>query len=280
MVPTDSSAAGFPVSGAAAPAGVELSNEARLGDAVRVLQDELVACQRLALLGNLSAIAAHEFNNLMTPIIARAEAALTGEPDVPFMRKTLERTLTQAQRAVGLSRRLLELATDGFVASGTCRLAHVVREAIDTATRPFEKDNIALCVDVPEDLWVVGHQDVLVQVLLNLILNARAALKEVGGGSLSVTARPESNLVRIAIRDTGKGMSAAWIAGTLNPFLAADPFASPTDWKHVGLGLSACRVIAHRHGARIQAEANADRGCTFYLDWPRGERQPGTVGAS
>lgn len=257
-----------------------LSSEGRLGDAVRVLEDELIACQRLALLGNLSAIAAHEFNNLMTPIIARAEAALSGEPDVAFMRKTLERTLTQAQRAVGLSRRLLELATDGFVVGGTCRLAHVVREAIDTATRPFEKDNIALRVDVPEDLWVVGHQDVVVQVLLNLILNARAALKEVGGGSLSVTARADANRIRIAICDNGKGMPPAWINGTLNPFLAADPLASPTDWKQVGLGLSACRMIASRHGASIRAEANPDRGCTFRLDWPRGERQPGTVAAS
>jgi signal transduction histidine kinase len=271
---------GFPVSGAIAPAGVALPEVNRLGDAVRVLQDELIASQRLALLGNLSAIAAHEFNNLMTPIIARAEAALTGEPDIPFMRKTLERTLTQAQRAVGLSRHLLELAHDGFVASGTCRLAHVVREAIETATRPFEKDNITLRVDVPEDIWVVGHQDVLVQVVLNLILNARTALKEVGGGLLAISARADSNLVRIAIRDTGKGMNSQWIDTTLNPFLASDPFTAPTDWKQVGLGLSACRMIAYRHGAGIRAEANAERGCTFRLDWPRGERQPGTVGAA
>ncbi len=271
---------GFPVIGAVAPHMGVLSDGARLGSALQALQDELIASQRLATLGNLAAIAAHEFNNLMTPIIARAEAALTGPPDVAFMRKTIERSLTQAQRAVGLTRHLLELAHGDGSTGGACRLSHVVREALETTTRPLEKDSIALSVDVPDDLWVAGHEDLVVQVLLNLILNARAALKAVSGGSLVIAARASDDYITITVRDTGKGMPTDWISGTLNPFLASDPLARATDWHNIGLGLSACRLIAHRHGARLKAQANPEHGCTFTLTWPRGARPAGIVGTS
>src|SRR5512143_3989183 len=66
--------------------------------AIQQLQAELVACQRLAMLGNMAAMVAHEFNNLLTPIMVRAEAALASGNDVPFMRKALERALIQSQR--------------------------------------------------------------------------------------------------------------------------------------------------------------------------------------
>lgn len=235
--------------------------------ALQGLQDELIACQRLAVLGNLAAMAAHEFNNLMTPIVARAEAALTSD-DVPFMRKTLERTLVQSQRAIAVSQHSLDLVRDEHRPVEACGLAGVVQEAVQTATRPFEKDAIELRVSVPQELQVLAREELLCQVLLNLLLNARQAMKG-RRGVLSITAVADRDHVQIDIRDTGPGIPPEALETVFNPFLAANPYERPNDWQQVGLGLSVCRMIARHHGATIQACANEDRGCTFRLRWPR-----------
>ncbi len=234
---------------------------------IRGLQEELIACQRLAVLGSLAAMVAHEFNNLLTPVVARTEAALTGDDDVPFMRQALDRTLVQTQRAISVSRHLLDLAHAGACPSQTCLVAVAVREAIDTMTRPFEKDAIQLRVAVPEDLKVQAREELLCQVLLNLLLNARQAMQG-ASGALAVTATAEDGCAHIEVKDTGKGIAPELLEKVFSPFLAADPRARPNDWKDVGIGLSVCRMIAHHHGARIEARANSGPGCTFSLCWP------------
>ncbi len=234
---------------------------------IQRLQAELVACQRLAMLGSMAAMVAHEFNNLLTPITARAEAALMSGDDVPFMRKALERALVQAQRAMAVTRHLLDLAHNQARPVETCSLAAAVREAIETMTRPLDKDGIELRVSVPEHLLVCAREDLLCQVLLNLLLNARQAMKG-GGGQLSVAAVAHNDHIQIDVRDSGCGIPRELLDNVFNPFLAANPHERANDWHAVGLGLSVCRVIAHHHGATIQGLANEDRGCTFRLCWP------------
>ncbi len=251
------------------------STDGSLQAAYDALQRELIGCQRLALLGSLSAMAAHEFNNLMTPIVARAEAALNGGDDVPFMRKALERTLTQAQRAVALSRRLLDLAHDRPLPVEPCLVEPVVREALESAARPFEKDNIPIRVEVPPELAVMARADLLCQVLLNLVLNAREAMKPAGRGTLVISARPDGADVLIEVRDSGTGIPQELIDRVFNPFLSASPLERPNDWQQVGLGLSVCRMIAARHDARLSVRSNPEGGCTFTLRWPRA-----TIGAA
>ena len=135
-------------------------------------------------------------------------------------------------------------------------------------TRPLEKDGIQLHVAVPDDLRVNARNDLLCQVLLNLLLNARRAMKD-GGGPLTVAATAVDGQVQIEVRDSGSGISAETLDQVLNPFLAADPRERPTDWQQVGLGLSVCRMIARHHGATLQAFANdGSRGCTFRLMRP------------
>lgn len=233
---------------------------------ISALRHELVACQRLALLGSLAAMIAHEYNNLLTPIIARVEAALSMPDDVQYMRKTLERTLLHSQRAVSISKNLLEMAHDQHCPIEQCSVAAAVREAIETMIRPLDKDNIHLHVDVPDNLHVNAREDLLCQVLLNLLLNARRAMN--GGGTLSITALHRDGCAQIDVRDSGKGIPRELLDTVFNRFLAADPSTRPHDWQQVGLGLSVCRMITHQHGASLRALPNEGPGCTFRLCWP------------
>ena len=245
-------------------AGHELE---RLAQTVTQLEDELIAAQRLASLGSLSAMIAHELNNLMTPVVNWVDLALsTREPAT--VQKALERTKAQVQRAVHLVQRLLALAKGDDLPTQSCSVAQAVREAIATATRPFEKDSILLSVAVPDNLHVQAQPDLLVQVLLNLLLNARAAMKD-QRGPLSIAAQQDGSVVVIDVCDSGVGLSRQQLDAIINPFLAGQD-KDERAWKAVGLGLSVCRLIARKHGATLQGQANADRGCTFRLRWPIG----------
>jgi len=230
------------------------------------LQDELIAQQRLAMLGTMSAMVAHEFNNLLTPVVARAQDALDRD-DVPAMRKALDRTLVQAQKAITITQHLLGLARDSDEQPRVCNVAAAVQEAVESATRPFDKDAIELRVNVSPDLNVRARPVWLEQVLLNLLLNARAAMQS-RGGVLSISAHRDGRHIAIDVCDSGTGFPPGQLENVLNPFLASDPKQQPCDWQAIGLGLNVCRTITRQHDATIQASTNDGPGCTFHLRWP------------
>ena len=233
---------------------------------IRELEQELVECQRLALLGNLASMAAHEFRNIMTAVMPLSEEGLRTD-DRALLRKAADRALKQAKRAVGMTDHLLAFARDDHCPVEPCSVAEAAQEAIATSIRPFDKDGISLEVSVPDDLRVTAQADLLCQVLANLILNARHAMKGVRG-PLTIKAQRDGKFVEISVCDSGPGFPREVLDGVLNPFLAADPLQRLTDWRQVGLGLSVCRMIARRYGATLHVTANAGAGCTFHVRWP------------
>jgi signal transduction histidine kinase len=230
------------------------------------LQQGFIASQRQALLGSLSGIIAHEYNNLMTPVLARAQDAIARD-DVPAMRKALEVTLTQTRQALEFTRQVLRVARGDELPVQACSVAELVEAAITAAVRPFERDGIELMLHVPADLKVRAQPLMFVQVLLNLLLNARVAMKD-RRGKLSVSACREHDRIVINISDAGVGMSAEMLNDVINPFLQIQDQEHPGHWNSVGLGLLACRTIAQQHGATLAARNNDGPGCTFCLRWP------------
>jgi two-component system cell cycle sensor histidine kinase/response regulator CckA len=229
-------------------------------------QQDFITQQRQALLGSLSSIIAHEYNNLMTPVLARAQDAVARD-DIVAMRKALTVTVAQTRQALNFTRQLLEVARSGDLPVQACCLTELVSAAVTAAVRPFEKDGIELVVDVPEHLKVRARPLLFVQALLNLLLNARAAMKG-RTGKLSISACREDDHVLISVCDAGVGMSPDLLDNVVNPFLQAEDPGHPGTWGPVGLGLLACRTIAQRHGAMIHAQSNNGPGCTFHLRWP------------
>lgn len=227
----------------------------------------LIESQRLALAGTRAAMMAHEFNNLMTPVLARAmHAVQTG--DMEMGKKALDRTVTQVQKAIELSRHLLRIADPDAETATETDVAVAVEEAIAESIRPFDKDGIDLTVDVPAGLKIKARPVLVEQVLLNLLVNAREAMKGMSG-PLRISAEDQNGDVLIHVCDSGRGIDDDDIAERFAPFLSADEEAEPLDWRKVGLGLHVCRLIAHENGAQISVRANEGRGCTFTLRWPK-----------
>ncbi len=156
--------------------------------------------QRLATLGTLTGMIAHEFNNLLTPVLCYAQMALDAPADLALARKALQKAAAGSERAAQIAEAILELARECQLpraASETCSVAAAVKSAIACIAREPGKDGIALTIDVREAGDAVMRPVSLQQVMLNLVLNARKALlrgcdAETGrgsGGAMALTVR-------------------------------------------------------------------------------------------
>ena len=115
---------------------------------------------------------------------------------------------------------------------------------------------------------VQGDRVQLQQVILNLILNAIEAMSGDGEGprELLIThrARPRSDGVLVAVRDSGPGLAPAALERLFKAFYTTKPDG-------LGMGLSICRSIIEAHGGRLWASANSPRGAVFQFTLPVGE---------
>lgn len=237
--------------------------------AIRQLQEELVRVERQALLGSAAAMIAHEFNNLMTPVLARAEYAASAN-DSAATQKALAVTISQTMRALEITRRILDLVSGTAVERSNCLVAEAVKYALDATVRPLSKDGIAVLLDVPPELDVYAHPQLFEQVLLNLLLVAREGMKG-RGGRISIRAAGDASLTVIEIGDTSQHFTKQYIEQVLMPFLNTDSTTNPCDWHGIGLGLNVVRTILQGHGGRIEVHNGGDE-CVFRMYWPRAPR--------
>ena len=229
-------------------------------------QRRMVFYQRQAALGSMLGTVVHEFNNLLSTALNRTEMAATSA-DATHRRKCLNVAIQHMQKMDRLAKIVAEVARGDETRAQACAVAELVNAAVVATARPLEKDQIELELRIAEDLQILAQPLLFEQVILNLVLNARKAMKG-RSGKLSIVAARDGDTVVIDVRDSGTGIPADVLDDLINPFLASDANTQPGDWCAVGLGLNACRTIAQRHGASICASTNDGRGCTFRLRWP------------
>ncbi|MCC7205123.1 MAG: HAMP domain-containing histidine kinase [Phycisphaeraceae bacterium] len=248
------------------------------------VRDGLTHSHRLATLGTLATIIAHEFNNILTPIISYAQLALATPGDHDLLVKAVEKALSGAERAAKISSSVLGFASQGDDVP-RANVAQVVQDVLSCLGRHPSKDNINLTLDVPS-LEVALTPLNLQQVLLNLVLNARKVMRP-RGGSLEIRARQmPTNQVLIDVADTGPGVPEDIRDRIFEPFVtqrvAADTVGStvPTDshsedeTRGTGLGLSICRDIVHAAGGRIWFDTETGKGTTFHILLPPADPSP------
>jgi two-component system NtrC family sensor kinase len=257
------------------PLGEQLAEAQRQLDSLR---QQLTESQRLATIGTIAAVIAHEFNNLLTPILSYSQFALTNaqspEPDLELMKKALSKTFQSADKAGKICTSMLGLAR-GESSQGSVSVQKLVDEVLAVLARDPQKDGIALRVHVQPDLNVQGDCVQLEQVLLNLLINARQAMLG-RGGSLTIKAAPVegSDQVRIQVIDTGSGIPANVLPKIFEPFFTTKGTARGDNVKGTGLGLAICKNIVEHHNGRIEVASESGRGTTFSIYLPLAKARP------
>src|SRR5436190_3130284 len=238
------------------------------------LHEQLTDSQRLATIGTIAAVIAHEFNNLLTPIVSYSQYAFSSAesdaPDMDLIKKALSKSFQSSSKAGKICSSMLQLAR-GESSFGEVSVQRMIDEVLLVLARDPQKDGIALRVQVQPDLFVNGDAVQLEQVLLNLLINARHAMLG-KGGSLTVRAHrvDGSGELRIQVIDTGPGIPEKLIGKIFEPFFTTKGTAKKGEARGTGLGLAICKEIVEHHKGRIEVESEVGQGSTFTIILPIG----------
>src|SRR4051812_37150647 len=239
------------------------------------LREQLTESQRLATIGTIAAVIAHEFNNLLTPIVSYSQYALSSAnsdaPDMELVRKALGKAFQSSSKAGQICTSMLGLAR-GESAFGPVEVQRLVDETLSVLARDPPKDGIAPRIQVPRGLTVVGDPVQLEQVLLNLLINARHAMLG-RGGSITVKAGRAAGdgtgeEVRIQVIDTGPGIPEKHLGKIFQPFFTTKGTARKGEAKGTGLGLAICKEIVEHHHGRIEVQSEVGKGTAFTICLP------------
>ncbi len=230
----------------------------------RALLEQLRRAQALAELGTMTAMLVHEFNNIFTTTLGRAQLARDG--DEASRDKAIRHTLDACNRAITICQALLDLTGGDARTTRTVPLVRLFRETLDAMARYPEKDGITLVQKVPPGLRVHTRPVELKQVLLNLLLNARAAVIAKGRGqSISLSALEDDGRLLIRVADTGVGIAPADLGRIFEPFFTTRNGSGGGS----GLGLPVCQRIVESLGGRIEVRSQLGKGTVFTVILPQ-----------
>jgi PAS domain S-box-containing protein len=233
---------------------------------------ELEHVARVATLGELTTTLTHELRQPLAAILANSyvvERLLDApEPDLQEVRSTLAdicEATEHASEVIGGLRAMLK--RDSTAAVLTNVDVNTVIRIVERITHgDANLHRVTVHLDLSSKVRPVKGDSVqLQQVILNLMLNAFGALSGTGlDEPRRVVVRTNSidqSKVLIEVQDSGTGIAAEKLESIFDPFITSKP-------EGLGMGLSICRSIIERHGGKISAANNPERGATFSITLP------------
>lgn len=240
------------------------TREQQLQAEVEALRRELARARRLATMGTMTAMVAHEFRNILTPMVNSAQLARKS-PELAI--KAMDRVANGSRRASSICTALLGLTRESEEPEEV-RVGKIVSETLEAMARPPERDSIELLTDIPENLTITTCRVELEHVLLNLFINARKALMgKPSGRRLEISAQTEKHDVVLHVSDNGSGISPEHVDRIFEPFYTVGNDQGD-DAGH-GLGLAVCRELVQSLGGDISVASRLNEGTTFTVRLPR-----------
>jgi len=247
----------------------EIAERKLAEDSLVRAQAEAAHASRLAVVGELTASIAHELNQPLTAVQSNAQAArrlLAAErPELVEVKAALEDIIQDNARAAETIRNLRALFRRDSVQMSRVDLRQILCD-VERIVRPDATlKNIALRLDLPTTLLIViGNRAELIEVFMNLLMNAFESVCESVDGPREVVLRasqPEAGRIQVAVSDSGKGIEPEVMPRLFDAFFT-------TKSKGMGMGLAIVRSIIENHGGRLRATRNSARGATFEFSLP------------
>jgi signal transduction histidine kinase len=236
----------------------------------RTLEERLRHSERVATVGTLAGGIAHEFNNIMTPILLYAQTAMDDIPEDNPATTDLTRVIAAAHRARALVNRILAFSRNFQSGPNTLVLIGPIVEEVIELLRAIMPSNIEIAVDCPhEQPPILGDPGLLHQLIMILGTNAYQAMRATGGVlTVRVTrerqlAEPRGDHLVLDVADTGHGMDERTRSRIFEPFFTTREVGQGT-----GLGLSVAHGIVASMGANILVDSEPGRGARFRVYFP------------
>ncbi len=230
----------------------------------RKLEQQVVQSERLAAMGAMIGGVAHELNNPLTAILGVSEL-LQGIETSETARKQLGMLQQQARRAAEIVQNLTYFARPPAPGKSRINLVEVVERTLNLHAYSLRKNNIT--VDFLKESsvpYAMGDPHQLMQVFLNLILNAEQAIREGRDkGTLRIRLGKGENSVWVSFHDDGAGIPKENLASIFDPF-----YTTKRPGRGTGLGLSICKSVLKEHNGSIEAANASDGGAVFTVTLP------------
>ncbi|AZQ68406.1 PAS domain S-box protein [Silicimonas algicola] len=220
--------------------------------------------EKMSALGELLAGIAHELNNPLSVVVGNAHLLLEEDLDTSLIPR-VEKLTASAERCVRIVRTFLSMVRDRPLSVARVGTARLVQGAVEAFRAEMDEPEINVDIDLQPDLPDLLVDEVqVVQVLMNLVMNAVQAITASGTGSrVDVTACSIDGHVRIRVVDDGPGIPREIAAQVFDPL-----FTTKEAGEGTGLGLALSHRIVLAHGGSIDLEAERDRGAAFVVDLP------------
>jgi len=236
------------------------------------LQRQMAQADRLSSMGMLAASVAHEINNPLGVILNFGELVLDHADEGESVRGFARNIIQESERVANIVKNLLAFSRPTRATGSAVRVDDIVERTLSLMRVLLRKDRISVDVDIaPQIPPIRCEAQQIQQVLMNLLTNARDALRECPaapgpGRSILVTGRVVDKdgapfRVRLSVHDNGPGIHPDLVATLFQPF-------QTTKSGGTGLGLSISQGIVRDHGGELWFETERGGGTTFHVDLP------------
>ncbi len=240
----------------------------RSQEAEQQTQAALADLSRVASLGEMAAAIAHEINQPLAAISMNAATSLRylhrEQVDVEEAKSAVSRIARDVARATDVVKRLRDLFTKPGGTKAPVNMNEAIHEVVALTRSQVQRNGAAIRTDLCDEIpSVMGDRVQLQQVIVNLVVNAAEAMKDVQDRPREILVRTlrESDGVRIEVRDAGIGVAPEQRESIFTAFRTTKPGG-------MGMGLSICKTIVERHGGRLCVLSNEGPGSTFHFSIP------------
>ncbi|MBI1740934.1 MAG: PAS domain S-box protein [Acidobacteriales bacterium] len=253
------------------PAGVIIS--VRDVTMEKKLEQQVIQSERLAAMGQMIGGFAHELNNPLTGILGMTELLQESETS-EANRKQLGTLQQQARRAAEIVQNLQYFARPPAPGRSPVNLSELIQRTLHLQAYPLRKSNITVdFLQEPALPPVMADPNQLMQVFLNLILNADQAIREGRDkGTIRIRLGRNPDSVWVMFQDDGPGIAPEVLPHIFDPF-----FTTKRPGRGTGLGLSICKTLLREHGGNIEAATAQGGGAVFTITLPVTGAGPGAA---
>ncbi len=233
--------------------------------ALREAQSQVSHQEKMASLGILAAGVAHEIGNPLTSISSIVQVIKRKVKDAQ-LQEALNTILENIDRISRIVRELVDFSRPNNTEFTHVNVNDVIRNAVGIVKYDRRAKNVTFVQHLAEDvpsLYLVPDQ--LLQVLLNMLINALDALKD-GRGTIEIRTEPTENYLKIFIKDDGQGIAPEHLNKIFEPFFTTKKVGQGT-----GLGLSVSYGIIKNFNGKIEVQSTPGKGSTFIIYLPFNE---------
>jgi signal transduction histidine kinase/CheY-like chemotaxis protein len=245
-------------------------------------QETTLRQERLAAVGQMAAGLAHEFNNILTIIQGHASLLLDDPRMDEQSIQSIKHITDGVERTAALVKQMLAFSRKQVMQLKAIYIQDTLNQIRDMLGQLLGA-HVVLCFDLSPKLPPIkADSEMLQQILVNLAVNAREAMKE--GGQLTIKAeevaltaedrvgkpeRREGKFVQLSVMDTGHGMDARTVAHLFEPF-----FTTKDVGQNTGLGLATVYGMVNQNAGWIEVDSDVGVGTTFYIYLPVSDALP------